>query len=129
MPKICSIDSCNFNQFGGGYCKIHQSHRTDKKPAKLKQQTTKIRHYNKKRAKVQKNEYVPKMLEYLKNNEFCVIKSPVCGYFATCVNHIKGRHSVERLLDETYWEASCHSCNMYIEQNPNFNNGKHKQKG
>lgn len=122
MAKECLHTGCNRVRFGGGYCNIHQYMRMDKKEKK-------IRHYSKKRAKVQKNEYVPKMLEYLRKNEYCVIKSPVCTHYATCINHIKGRHSIERLLDDNYWEASCFACNGYIEQYPNFHNGKHKQKG
>lgn len=29
MPKICNSQNCNYNVFGGGYCKIHQYKRTD----------------------------------------------------------------------------------------------------
>lgn len=35
MPKTCNFESCNFNQFGGGYCPRHQWCRTDKKPKPL----------------------------------------------------------------------------------------------
>src|SRR5580698_11257486 len=29
MPKICNHDGCNYNQFGGGFCKFHQFKRKD----------------------------------------------------------------------------------------------------
>jgi hypothetical protein len=31
MPKQCSYKGCSYSQFGGGYCRNHQSQRTDKK--------------------------------------------------------------------------------------------------
>ncbi|MEK6879613.1 MAG: HNH endonuclease signature motif containing protein [Nanoarchaeota archaeon] len=36
MPKKCNFEGCNYNQFGGGYCRNHQYLRTDKKPKVLK---------------------------------------------------------------------------------------------
>ena len=31
MPKICNFEGCDYNQFGGGFCKYHQHKRADKK--------------------------------------------------------------------------------------------------
>lgn len=61
------------------------------------------------------NEYIPKVIRFLEENPECAIKSPVCTYWATCVNHTNGREN-ERLLDEKYWEPSCHPCNNHIEE-------------
>lgn len=60
-------------------------------------------------------QYHAEVAEYLKDHEECVIKSPVCNFFATCVNHSKGRESIEQLMNKNDWEASCESCNGYIE--------------
>jgi len=35
MPKTCLKEGCNYNRFGGGYCKFHQYLRTDKPVKKL----------------------------------------------------------------------------------------------
>ncbi len=50
MPKICKYDGCSNPVFGGGYCKYHQSHRTDKKPKRIKQVSSKgmVKRENKK---------------------------------------------------------------------------------
>ena len=120
MPKQCKYEACENNQFGGGYCNRHQWCRTDKTKKK-------IRFYSKKREKVQRKEYVPKMLQFLIEHPVCMIQSPECSQVAECINHIKGRQSVQRLLDLNFWESSCSACNMYIERFPGFNNGMHKQ--
>ncbi len=36
MAKPCNYIDCDHNRFGGGFCKNHQWHRTDKKPKQLK---------------------------------------------------------------------------------------------
>lgn len=35
MAKTCIHNSCNYPRFGGGFCRYHQSQRTDKKPKAL----------------------------------------------------------------------------------------------
>ena len=38
--KTCNKEGCNYNQFGGGFCKSHQYLRTDKKPKAIKPRKT-----------------------------------------------------------------------------------------
>ena len=49
MPKKCNKAGCNYNQFGGGFCRNHQYLRTDKKTPNLKR--TPIRKVSKKKTK------------------------------------------------------------------------------
>lgn len=51
---------------------------------------------------------------YLENNPVCAIRSPVCTYRATTVNHKAGRGKNE-VLDQSTHEPSCDPCNFYIE--------------
>lgn len=53
---------------------------------------------------------------YLERYPECDIKSPVCTYFSTCVNHTKGRGENE-VLNVATWQPSCHPCNGWIEAN------------
>ena len=126
MARFCIYVGCTYNQFGGKYCRNHQYMRDDLKPKERKKRKA-IKPYSDKRAKIQKEQYVPKMLKYLEDRPECAIKSPVCTFHSACVNHIKGRQTVERLLDDEWWEPSCTPCNNYIEEHPGFNDGKHKQ--
>lgn len=41
MPKLCKYEGCHNPQWGGGYCKWHQSLRTDKKPKRPKSRSAK----------------------------------------------------------------------------------------
>lgn len=113
--------------FGGGYCKYCQGYRKDKTLTKVERKKYTIRPYSVKRQAIQSKEYIPKMLRFLSTREVCEIASPVCTYRATVVNHVRGRQTVERLLDDRYWEASCAACNSYIETHPELHNFKHKQ--
>lgn len=51
---------------------------------------------------------------FLSTRPFCKIKSPVCTYLATVVNHTEGRGE-DKILDMRTWEESCAPCNIYIE--------------
>lgn len=76
--------------------------------------------------KVKKLELKKLYPAYLKANPSCAIQGPHCTIKATCVNHTRGRGEKE-LLDQSTWEPSCIHCNTWIESNPTFNEGKHKQ--
>ena len=39
MARTCKKPGCTYNVFGGGYCRVHQWLRTDKKPKELKKRT------------------------------------------------------------------------------------------
>ncbi|WP_153799047.1 hypothetical protein [Foetidibacter luteolus] len=86
------------------------------KRSPIERKPYKIRRYSLKRSKVNKTEYSPKAKQYIIDNPLCNIQSPVCTYFSQCVNHRKGKQSIELLLDETYWEPSCIACNNWIEE-------------
>lgn len=123
MAKTCEYEGCGYNRFSGPYCKFHQWCRTDKKKPKKTL-------FSAKRTKINKKEYSPKVVEYLARpeNENCAIQIPgICRGKAEVVNHIHGRQTIERLLDEEGWEPSCAACNIEIENQPTFNGGKHKQ--
>jgi hypothetical protein len=107
--KICSAENCQNNVFGKGYCKFHQYLREDKKQSPIKP-------FSEKRAKINRNGYYPKVRKYLETRQVCEINSPVCTIQATCVNHKKGRKTIDLLLNKDYWQPSCRPCNNYIEQ-------------
>jgi hypothetical protein len=97
------------------------------KPVKEKKPPAKA---SKKRAKINRNEYGPKAKKYILDNPICNIQMPeICNYFSQCVNHTKGKSSIELLLDERYWEPSCFMCNggFGIENNEKLaREGGHK---
>lgn len=73
--------------------------------------------FSEKREAVNKGQYGPAARQFVKDHPACAIRSPVCTGKATCVNHKKGKATIELLLDEKYWEPSCWPCNNWIESN------------
>lgn len=108
MAKVCIYPGCKYGQFGGKYCKIHQWKRDD-----VVKETKKVSDKMAEALVV----YGERSKEFLLQHEECNIKSPVCTFFSGCVNHTRGRETVEQLLNEEDWEAACWSCNGYIEEN------------
>jgi hypothetical protein len=108
--KQCNAENCRYNQFGGGYCKIHQYLRTDKKQAKIKP-------YSDKRAKINREQYAPAAKEFIKLHPMCSINSPACTGKTQCVHHSKGKKTIHELLDASAWKSSCYACNTWVESN------------
>lgn len=52
---------------------------------------------------------------YLEAHPECEIKSPVCTFHATVVNHNRGRGA--NVLNQDDWCPSCPPCNNFIEEN------------
>lgn len=57
-------------------------------------------------------EYVPLMLAFLAENAWCDF--PGCGAPSQVLHHRRGREG-RRLLDQTWWAASCNPHNDYAE--------------
>lgn len=68
-----------------------------------------------KRAKINKKEYIPKMKQFVKDNQDCQMKTKVCTGTTQCVHHSKGKQSEERLLNMKWWIPSCFACNTWVE--------------
>jgi hypothetical protein len=61
----------------------------------------------------------PAYERFLSTRPFCRIKSVVCTSAATIVHHLKGR-TPKVILDEHYWCEACPSCNLYVEEHPDW---------
>jgi len=111
MPKKCLHKDCNYNVFGGGYCKFHQYLREDKQHKPLKR--TPVRKVSKKRSK-ENAFYLKKRMEFL-IGKTC----PITGRPATEIHHMDGReHS--RLIDEKNWLAVTREGHQKIHLNPQW---------
>lgn len=106
MPKECLKIDCSYNRFGGGYCKVHQYLRTDKKPKPLKPFSEKRKERN--------AIYLKKRIEFL-NGKVC----PITNRKATEIHHINGREN-ERLNDEEFWLAVTREGHLKIHENPKW---------
>lgn len=104
--QLCQDSSCIYYQ---RYCRIHRQE-TVKKRAKIKPVSDK-------RAKVNRKEYSPEAKQYVKDNPLCKALTPVCLKVSQCVHHLKGKSSIELLLDKRYWLPVCVPCNNWIEAN------------
>lgn len=118
----CSFPICKREATHGTFCYDHNrlmwSSPAPKKPKPINKESEKMKDI--------KAELKKKYPAFLKTRPFCSIKSPECTKIATVVNHIKGRGK-DYILNEKWWEPSCTHCNGWIELNPKFNGGKHKQ--
>ena len=81
-----------------------------KKPEKIKKES-------KKKAVINRKEYAPKAKAFREANPECKINSPVCIRETQCVHHMRGKDSIEDLLDDEFWMPSCFPCNTWVEQN------------
>jgi len=109
MPKICQHSECKYNVFGGGFCKMHQYKRTDKKTKALTR--TPIKEVSSKTAKL-KAEYLKERTKFL-DGKIC----PITGRPATEIHHIDGRE-YERLIDKTKWLGVTREGHKKIHANP-----------
>ena len=116
MAKTCLKAGCNYHRFGGGYCKMHQWCRQDKKPAELKR--TPLKPPTKPPNKVSKKtakltaKYLKARAEFL-DGKLC----PITGRYATEIHHMDGRE-YERLIDESMWLAVTRDGHKWIHANP-----------
>lgn len=108
MPKQCKRSGCIYNRFGGGYCKIHQWCRTDGKAPKA------IKPFSKKRQEENKL-YFPESRQFVIDNKFCKINSPVCTGKTQAPHHPKGRG--KNLRNWKIMIPACNACNGYVEDN------------
>lgn len=108
MSKQCNRPGCPFPVFGGGYCKIHQYLRKDKKKKPIRQ-------YSKKRSKENRT-YSTQRKQFLEDKE-CVAKLEGCTGVATDVHHTEGRVG-DGFLDVGTWKALCRNCHKIVEHNP-----------
>lgn len=106
MPKLCRASGCYYNVFGGGFCKIHQWKRQDKKaPKTIPQQSEKMKDNLK--------EYSRKKKKFLQENPKC--QFPSCNKPSTEIHHKKGRGKYLSVVQ--YFMAVCHDHHEWIEMN------------
>lgn len=105
MARACERPGCSHPVFGGGYCKVHQYLRSDKKKKK-------IRPYSKKRQK-ENRRYSELSKEFLEEK---ICEFPGCELPATDVHHGRGRGIY--FLDVTTWKGLCREHHSHIETHP-----------
>ena len=101
--KTCK--QCNTEQilFGKGLC--HSCYRTtQRKPKPVSDSMKKTL-----------EAYSPKRKRFLALRPNCEVRLDCCTKVSTCIHHMKGKHSKEMYLNESYWMASCIPCNNKIE--------------
>lgn len=110
MAKVCNHEECSYPVWAKGYCKKHQSLRTDKKIKKASRYSEKMLQGLK--------VYKVERLKFLEKYPVCqaAIKE-VCTEEALQIHHKKGRIG-DLLTDPTYFLAVCHQCHIYIELHP-----------
>lgn len=106
MQQNCSIPSCR--DFGR-YCRLHS------KLLQAEKEPTAIKKKSDKRAAIDAKEYLPKMRAFLKKNPICELKFEGCTKKSQGAHHTEGKDSIELLLDESKWMASCNHCNLMAE--------------
>ena len=84
------------------------------KPPKQKKRV-KIAQYSKKRQRANR-EYAEKSRPWWQGKQ-CAIRAPGCTGQGMCIHHMKGKSSIELLMDERWWMVSCFSCNLWVEEN------------
>ena len=133
MAKQCNLEGCDHNQFGGGFCKMHQWKRPPKEEktaeevewmeikisqipgAKInkayvsRKAIARISGYRK------KEEAIYKIVreEYLKGVPNC----ENCNKPATELHHKNGRNG-KRIYDVGYFMSVCRKCHNWIHNNP-----------
>lgn len=114
MPKTCEHEGCDYNVWGGGYCKIHQGYRPKKNKGNKpkKSPLKKVSGPKAKRDKV----YSVLRKEFLLNNPVCQI---CCSNHAGEIHHkYAGADRAKYQNDTTTWMALCHFCHKEIHENP-----------
>jgi hypothetical protein len=77
---------------------------------------TSIATFSKKREKINRKEYAPAVKKFLSEHTVCEIGMEGCTKKATCVHHVKGRTTINDLLNVDHWKASCTNCNGAVER-------------
>lgn len=146
MPKECNADGCSLPVFSNSFCKYHQNQRTDSKWVKsVEARSNRNRasmpsgtaskkpiSYNfKPIARESKPRAVINRLYERRGRAFRAEKKicevcPVlraagiqthCSGKAEAVHHTRGKATIELLLNELFWMASCFWGNGWIEDN------------
>lgn len=80
-----------------------------------------MRAFSEKRRRLYDERYLPARAVYLEAHPECEVRIPNrCTRKAVVIHHMVQRSldpSVENLLDETHWMASCNECNEWISDN------------
>lgn len=114
----CSIPDCDNLAERNGICATHnreqrkaikESLKPNKKPVRIRDVSVKMREALK---------------EYSKEAKQFIIENPQCAVFphlpSTEVHHMKGRATIELLLDQRYWRAVSREGHVKIEMNPEW---------
>ena len=100
----CKKEGCNYPRFGGGYCKLHQSLRTDKK---IK---TKIKPVGDKRRE--------RLVIYREMRESLLKETPLClkcGNVGTDIHHLAGKEN-DLLIDRDNMIVLCRECHIFVTE-------------
>lgn len=122
MAKPCEHDGCNNPRFSHGFCRWHQSSRTD---AKWTESQTKAKgKKNKRISPVSQKQldrlakYRPIRDKYLKEHPECEVHD--CNKSSTNIHHKKGREG-SLLWDADFFLACCETCHpKRIHENPEW---------
>jgi hypothetical protein len=97
------------------YLEYRRALKNGQKPPAEKPEPNKIAQVSEKR-EAQNREYAKKSRPFWKGKR-CQAQLPGCTGNAEGVHHLKGKSSVELLMDESNWMAVCNHCNGQIEVN------------
>jgi len=106
MQTNCTIPGCVNN---GRYCRLHSGSLAPSKEPKP------INKKSEKRKEIDNKEYLPAARKFIKDNPNCELKMKGCTGRAQGVHHLKGKATIELLLDKRFWKASCYHCNLMAE--------------
>lgn len=95
------------------YLAYRQKIKLEGKPPK-ENKVYKIPRESKKRARINR-EYAKESRPVWRGKP-CEIRSPECTGMAECINHKKGKITMELLMNPNFWQPACFKCNNYIEQ-------------
>ena len=136
MPKQCKHPECTNPVFGGGYCKWHQGHRTDKKPKPLKK--TPINQKPRKKIKPASDKRLQQLATYRPKRDKYLLEHPICEVHdctrkTTNLHHKRGRehnvffddwardNDIPLLHDERWFLACCSLCHpVRIHEDPEW---------
>ncbi len=104
-----STKNCKHATCDGEFC------RREPKPKKVNKPIAK---FSDKRKKINRTQYQPAAAAFVKANPVCAIKQEGCTGKTQGVHHVRGKSTIELLLDESNWLPACNHCNsIWIEQN------------
>jgi hypothetical protein len=114
MPKTCKHDGCDYNVWGGGYCKIHQGYRPNKNKGNKPKKAPLKKVSDKRRA--EEKEYSKKRKKHLEKHPNCVS----CGGKADQIHHRMQIRYGRFLNDESQFLSMCASCHRFTHDNVEF---------